>query len=539
MIEGYEVQSSRGAVAAGPPEAARVGARILQDGGNAMDAAAATSLACCMLAPQATGVGGYLACAVVLEGKSGKIWSLDANSVAPSAAREDMYQILPARYPSGPINEGEFECSVRDNANVYGPLAVGVPGQLAGMGTLWEKWGRLEWPAIVAPAQKLLADGFPFGEGLANALQQQEGMIRGFEPMAHHFMPAGKVPRPEDIWHRPDMEKTLERLSSAGWRDFYDGELGRRIADYIQGGGGLLSREDMANYQVRLGDPHGVSYRDAQIYGPVLPNGCLSALQILQMLECFESLSDSEVYYWHRLAEILKLAWRDRLHYLGDPDFVEVPIERLLSKEYAAGRVESLRQFPQHVDRLQQGHSGKPMAETLHVSTADTEGNVVSITITQGGGFGSFVVVPGTGVLLGHGMCRLDPRPGRKNSVAPGKRPLNNTATMILRLPDRDVALGMPGGRRIISVAPRMAHLMVDNGAGAHPVATAPRMHVTAEEPIEVLKGMEPEIVEGLEEMGHTLEVIGRVGGGAHGAEFFKEDKRVRAGGNTWAAGVE
>ena len=141
--------------------------------------------------------------------------------------------------------------------------------------------------------------------------------------------------------------------------------------------------------------------------------------------------------------------------------------------------------------------------------------------------------------MLGHGMCRLDPRPGYKNSVAPGKRPLNNTATMILRLPDRDVALGMPGGRRIISVAPRMAHLMVDQGAGAHQVATAPRMHVTAEEPLEVLEGMEPEIVEGLEEMGHTLEVIGRLGGGAHGAEFLKEEKTVRAGGNTWAAGAE
>jgi gamma-glutamyltranspeptidase/glutathione hydrolase len=539
MIEGYEVLSSRGAVAAGPPQAARVGARILQDGGNAMDAAVATSLACCMLAPQATGVGGYLACAVVLEGESGKIWSLDANSVAPAAAREDMYQILPVQPGAGPINENEYDCSVRDNANVYGPLAVGVPGQMAGMGTLWEKWGRLQWPAIVAPSQQLLANGFPYGEGLATALEQQEGVIRSFEHTARHFMPAGKMPGPKDIWHRPDMEKTLERLSKAGWRDFYEGELGHQIADYIQGAGGILSREDMANFYVRLDEPYVASYRDAKIYGPVLPNGCLSALQILQMLECFEPISDGEVFYWHRLAEVLKLAWRDRLLYLGDPDFVEVPIQRLLSKEYAAGRVESLRQFPQHVDRLSQGSSSKAMPETLHVSTADAEGNVVSVTITQGGGFGSFEVVPETGILLGHGMCRLDPRPGRFNSVAPGKRPLNNTATMILRLPDRDVALGMPGGRRIISVAPRMAHLMVDQGASAHQVATAPRMHVTTEEPIEVLEGMDPEIVKGLEEMGHAVEVIGRVGGGAHGAEYFKTARRVRAGGNTWAAGAE
>ena len=295
----------------------------------------------------------------------------------------------------------------------------------------------------------------------------------------------------------------------------------------------------MANFAVRLSEPYAISFRNARVYGPILPNGCFSTLQILQMLERFEPVADLEVLYWHRLAEVLKLAWRDRLLYVGDPDFVEVPIERLLSKEYAAGRVETLRQFPRQVDGLSWGLENRSASETLHVSAADAQGNVVSATITQGGGMGSCVVVPGMGILLGHGMCRLDPRPGQANSVAPGKRPLNNAAPMILRLSNRDVAMGMPGGRRIISVAARLAQQIVDASASAHQVASAPRMHVVTEEPLELQEGVPPEIVNGLEQMGHRVEVVGRIGGAAHGAEFFAAEGRVRAGGNTWAAGVE
>ena len=175
-----------------------------------------------------------------------------------------------------------------------------------------------------------------------------------------------------------------------------------------------------------------------------MPNGCLSALQILHMLECLPIVPDDQAQYWHQLAEVVKQAWRDRLRYVGDPDFVDVPVERLLSKDYAAGRVEALQQFPEKVDQQVYEASGPAVAETLHVSAADAEGNLVGITITQGGAFGSCLTVPGTGIILGHGMCRLDPRPGRANSVAAHKRPLNNVVPMILRLPQRDVAIGLP-----------------------------------------------------------------------------------------------
>jgi gamma-glutamyltranspeptidase/glutathione hydrolase len=165
-------------------------------------------------------------------------------------------------------------------------------------------------------------------------------------------MPGGRVPNPDDIWHRKDVEKTLQRIAVAGWRDFYDGEIGRRVADCLGGAGGLLTRGDLADFEPRLTDPLSVLYRGVRVYGPTLPSGGLSSLQALNMLECFDPISDQTAAYWHRLAEIFKLVWRDRLRYLGDPDFLNVPAERLLNKDYAAGRAVALRQFADRVDGL-------------------------------------------------------------------------------------------------------------------------------------------------------------------------------------------
>ena len=192
-----------------------------------------------------------MSAAVVLEGSTGRVWSLDANAVAPAAAHEHMYDILPARRDNMDTNEKEYACSVRDDANVYGPQSIAVPGQMAGMGFLHERWGQLPWTAIVAPAQSLLANGFPYGPALAGAIRNQAAILRRFPATFSHLAPQGELPSPDDIWHRPDMERTLARLAQAGWRDFYDGELGRTIGDYVQASGGALTREDMAAFAPR------------------------------------------------------------------------------------------------------------------------------------------------------------------------------------------------------------------------------------------------------------------------------------------------
>ncbi|NOZ24049.1 MAG: hypothetical protein GXP25_23470 [Planctomycetes bacterium] len=536
MIEGHEVVSDKGAVAAGPPEAARVGAQILEAGGNAMDAASATCLACAMVQPQSTGVAGYVSAGVVLDAKTGKVWSIDSNSIAPAGIGPEMFEVTPAPEGGPSLNEREYFCKVKDDANVHGPLAVGPPGMLAGAGVLHERWGRLKWEQIVAPSQKLLEDGYKCR--CAGAVKSLEHVIRRFEPTMKHLMPDGRLPSAGDIWHRPEMQPTLARLAEAGWRDMYSGELGRKIADYIQSIGGVLSREDMAEFEPRVTDPYTITYRNATIHGAILTNGTLSALEALLMLECFEPVPDDTVEYWHRLAEVFKLVWRDRLNYLADPDFVDVPIERILSNDYAMGRTESIRRFPEHVDK-RVPPVPKPPGGTLHVSTADAEGNVVSITISQGMAFGSCVTVPDTGLILGHGVCRLDPRPGLANSLGPKKRPLNNTCPILMQLPDRDVAVGLPGGRRIVCVVPRMAHCILEFGASPKDAAFAPRLYVGEAEPMEIQETAPDGIADGLRAMGHEVNVVKSIAGGAHIAEFLKSERKVRAGGNTWAAGVE
>ena len=537
MIEGHEITSAAGAVAAEPEEAARVGARILEAGGNAMDAAAAACIASCMLSPARTGIGGYCGSAVVLDGKSGRVWSLDGNGTAPAAAHEKMFEVFPAAQDAQDLNALEYSCQVKHDANVIGPLSIGPVGLMASVGTLWENWGVLDWEEICAPSQRLLEEGFPYGE-TARQIKRMEAAIRKFEPTRQHLMPEGKIPHQEDIWHRPDMDQTLARLASAGWRDFYQGEIGQRIADYVQSMGGILSREDMARYQVRLTDPYTISYRGAQVYAPILTNGNLSVLQILNMLGCFPALADDSVEFWHRLAEVLKLAWRDRLRYLADPDFVEVPIERLLSKDYAAGRVETIRQFPDHVDQFRPLESGDSGHGTIHISTADAQGNVVTLTHSHGMSFGSCVTVPGTGIILGHAMCRLDPRPGQANSIAPGKRPLNNCGAVLIRLPDRDVGTGLPGGRRIVSVGAQSALRMVDFESSGYEAALAPRLHVEVQEPIEVTNSLDDTIIKGLRTLGHEIKQVGGIGGHVHCAEYLKRKGKVRAGGGCWAAGA-
>jgi len=294
MIEGKQVVSDRGVIAAQPEQAARVGAQMLEQGGNAFDAAAASALASCMLMPASTGVTGYVLCAMVREGQTGKILSVDANSVAPAAVHEQMYQVLPASGAPGDLNSGEYNCSVRDDANVHGPLAVGVPGMGAGIGTLWERWGRLRWEEIVAPSQRLVEEGFPYGP-TAGAVKSLEEVIRKFPSTAAHLLKDGELPEPDDIWHRPGMDRTLSRLAEAGWRDLYQGELGHEIAAFVQEAGGILTYEDLAAYQPRVTAPLTVSYRDADVHGVILPNGTLTTLEILNMLECFDPPDEGSV----------------------------------------------------------------------------------------------------------------------------------------------------------------------------------------------------------------------------------------------------
>lgn len=546
LLEGKNVVCKSGAVATGPAQAAGAGAKILATGGNAMDAAGAAALACAVLEPESVDIGGYVFSAVVRPATSDQVWSVDANAVAPQQAQADMFTVLPPRRDSIGINEAEYECSVAEDANVYGPLAVSVPGFIAGVGTLWERWGNLAWPKIVAPSEELLDNGFPYGPTAA-AIGRRIEILQRFGPTAQHLMPEGSLPKSDDMWHRPGLETTLHRLSRHGWQEFYSGELGREVARYVQEAGGILTAEDMANYTPMVERAYSTTFRGHPVFGSLLPTGALTSLQILNMLDCFPpSLADDTAGYWHQLAEIMKLAWHDRLSYLADPHFESVPVERLLDKAYAQGRTESLRQFPHSIDLVDSKNALPAPHGTIHISAADHQGNLVSATISQGNPFGSCVTVPGTGIILGHGMCRLDPRPGHRNSIAGGKHPLSNVSPLIIKLPERDIALGTRGGRPIINVCAQLAHRFVDVSASASDILKAPRLNVCTREPLEFIEfeftqNAPQHIIDGLTSMGHTVrrrreQVEGA--GAAHCVEIIKPENSLCASGNTWAAGV-
>ncbi len=498
MIEGNEVTCEKGVVSTGPAGGARVGAGMFERGGNAMDAAAAACLACAVLEPQAVDIGGYVLAAVVLDGKTGRVWSLDANSVAPAAARDDMFETLPPEPGTRGINELEYGCSVRGDANIYGPLSVGVPGFAAGVGTLWERWGRLTWPYIIAPARELVEGGLRYSL-VRDAIVAKQETIRRFPSTASVLMPGGRVPDPDDQWLRDDLARTLRRLEAEGWRDFYDGEIGRTIADFVCSQGGMLTREDMAQFAPRVTETCSGKYRNAEVHTAIAPNGGFSVVHALSALESAGLVLEDDPRYWSGLAGVLRGMWEQR---------------------------------------LQSECRGVKPHGTVHVAAADAEGNLVSATISQGGLFGSCLAVPGTGIILGHGMCRFDPHPGLRNSPGPRKRPLNNVCPLIIRLPERDVAIGARGGRRIVSVTPALVQHVVDKGSSTYAASVAPRMHTLNGDSLEVSENFDPGIRQALSGMGYHIEVPSEVAGAVHGAEILRSIGRLRAGGNTWAAGV-
>jgi gamma-glutamyltranspeptidase/glutathione hydrolase len=358
---------------------------------------------------------------------------------------------------------------------------------------LWERWGRLKWPEIVEPARTLVERGLPYSR-VQKDVDFKRAAIARFPSTARFLRSDG------ELWMRPELGATLDRLATAGWRDFYDGEIGRTIADFVVSQGGILTREDMAAFVPRVTKPLAATYRGAEILTAIAPNGGFSVLAALADLEQQTLPPDSDSRYWESIAQTLARMWTSRL--ADSPP------------------------------------SGVSPHGTVHVAAADAQGNLVSATISQGGLFGSCLAIPGTGIIPAHGMCRFDPHPGLANSPGPRKRPLNNVCPLIIRMPDRDVAIGTRGGRRIVSVTVQMAQRIVDRNASVFEAATAPRIHTLTDSPLEISTNFDPAMRAALERDGYSIEVPEEVAGAAHGAEFVRSSREIRAGGNTWAAGI-
>lgn len=436
------------AVASAHPLATQAGMAILDQGGNAFDAAIAVAAALAVVEPYSAGMGGGGFWLLHRE-QDGFQTFVDARETAPSAATANMYQ----------DKDGKV---MRDWA-VNGPSAAGIPGQAAAFVHVAEKYGQLPLTTTLEPAIKLAENGFPVDEKYRKLASYREEVLNRFPESSGIFLHNGKVPASGHVIRQPDLAKVLKAIAEQGNAGFYHGDVAKQLVDGVQQTGGLWTLQDLASYKVVERTPIVSQFRGARlISAPPPSSGGIVMANALNILSQFNEGHTGDMTP-HLAVEAMRRAYQDRARYLGDPDFVDMPVDKLLSMDYAKQRAASIT-----LDKATPSASlGEPVGveegfHTTHLSVLDKDGNRVSATLSINLPFGSGFVPPGTGVLLNNEMDDFSAKPGspnayglvgsEANAIAPGKRPLSSMTPTFVEFDDRVAILGTPGGSRIISM---------------------------------------------------------------------------------------
>ncbi|MGW8265621.1 MAG: gamma-glutamyltransferase [Longimicrobiales bacterium] len=500
------VLAEHGMVVSTDEYASRAGIRILRDGGNAVDAAIATSFALAVVNPEAGNIGG--GGFMVIRLADGTTASLDYRERAPLGATRDMFLD-----EDGELREGYTE----------GHLAAGVPGAVAGLWEAHQRFGTLPWAELVAPAMEL-AEGFEVREREARQFSMAEENLRAFPSTEATFLPGGEPPAIGDLFKQPELAATLGRIAAQGRDGFYEGRTADLIVAEMERGGGLISYRDLAEMEAGWRNPIEISYRGHTIVSmPPTSSGGATLAAMAKILEGYDlgALEWHGVEHVHLLAEAWKRAYADRNTYLADPDFVKMPLERMISDEYGAERRASIsmdRATPS--EEVGPGLGPADDGETTHFSVVDAQGNAVSVTTTINSFFGNKVTVTGAGFVLNNEMDDFSARPGypnmfglvqgEANAIRPGKRMLSAMTPTIVLGPAGDLllVLGSPGGATIITNVFQQISNVVDFGMGIRQALNAPRLH--HQHLPDVIQyeraSLSPEAIAALEAMGHTLE---------------------------------
>ncbi|MGB5209264.1 MAG: gamma-glutamyltransferase [Gammaproteobacteria bacterium] len=473
-VAASERAPNKAAIASAHPLATAAGHEILQQGGNAFDAAVAVSAALSVVEPFSSGLGGG-GFWLLLRAEDQHSVVIDGREVAPGQATADMY--LDAQGQPVP------------RASLDGPLAAGIPGLPAALVHLARDYGRVPLAVSLAPAIRLADQGFPLYARMQLGLKYKQKLIRQWPAGADLFLVDGEVPEIGHLIRQPALARTFEMLATQGRDGFYAGDLAATMVREVRQAGGIWALEDLNSYKVVERAPIEFSYQGVRIVSAPPPSaGGVALADMFNILSGYDLESVDEATRVHLTVEAMRRAYRDRAEYLGDPDFVSVPVSQLTHPYYADGQRASIRRDKATPSSSLPGYRGDDAdgQHTTHYSVLDADGNRVAATQTINGWFGSGYVIPGTGVLLNNEMDDFAIKPGVQNlyelvgasanAIAPGKRPLSSMSPTFAESDRGVIILGTPGGSRIITMV--MLGLMTwMDGGDASEVAARPRYH--------------------------------------------------------------
>jgi gamma-glutamyltranspeptidase/glutathione hydrolase len=469
-------QGTGGMVSSRSDIASQVGADILAAGGNAIDAAVATAFALAVAYPSAgnLGGGGFMVIALA----DGTVTTQDSREMAPLAASRDMFL--------------DSEGNVDRKLTLDSLQSSGVPGTVAGLLDALERHGTMTRQQVLAPAIKLAREGFALNEDLAGQFADNLEGFREYPASLAVFSKDGAPYAAGDVWKQPDLADTLQRISDAGRDGFYKGKTADLIVAEMQRGSGLISHEDLEGYQPIWREPIHGTYRGYDIWSmPPPSSGGVLLLEMLNMLEPYDlgKLGHGSAETLHLVIEAQRRAYADRAEYLGDPDFVDVPVANLIAKDYAAKRFADFD--PDHAtdsNAIGAGNWVEESPQTTHFSVVDAQGNAVSMTTTLNRSYGNRIVVPGAGFLLNNEMDDFSSKPNTPNSygligrdanaIAPRKRMLSSMTPTIVMLDGKPVLVtGSPGGSTIINTVLQVVLNVIDHHMSVEDAVASPRIH--------------------------------------------------------------
>jgi len=504
-----EVIAQNGMAATSQPLATQIALDILKQGGSAVDAAIAANAALGLMEPTGSGIGGDLF-AIVWDAKNETLHGLNASGRSP-----------------GSLTLAEFQKRGLERIPPYGSLPVTVPGCVDGWFELHEKFGKLSMAQVLAPAIRYARQGFPVSELIAHYWRLSVPARRAYANFLETFTADGQTPGKGEIWVNKPLGDTLEKIGRDGRDIFYRGELARVIAQTVQEAGGFLTAEDLATHRSEWVAPVKTTYRGAEIW-ELPPNGQgIAALQILNILETFDiaAMGFGSTAYIHTFVEAKKLAFADRAKFYADMDFAAVPVQGLIAKEYAAERAGLIN--PQRATRrLDAGNPALYAGDTIYLTTADSEGNMVSLIQSNYRGMGSGVCPKGLGFGLQDRGELFNLQDGEANTYAPGKRPFHTIIPAFANLGDEyRLAFGVMGGATQPQAHAQIIVNLMDFHMNLQEAGDAPRiLHTGSSEPtgetmtdggvVSLESQISYQVRRDLVQMGHTLQInVGSYGG--------------------------